>query len=35
MNIYAPKEDDPTFFTEVSSVLAKESKRVVILAGDF
>lgn len=35
MNIYAPNEEDPNFFIEVASVLAKDSKGVIILAGDF
>lgn len=35
MNIYAPNEDDPSFFTDIAGVLAKESKGMIILGGDF
>lgn len=35
MNLYAPNEDDPTFFTDMASILAKESKGIIVLGGDF
>ena len=34
VNIYAPNEDDPTFF-EVASVTAREARGTIILGGDF
>lgn len=35
VNIYAPNEDDPTFFKEVASVVAREARGTIILGGDF
>ena len=35
VNIYAPNEDDPTFFKEVASVTAREARGTIIIGGDF
>lgn len=35
INIYAPNEDDPSFFMKVSAIVAKESKGIIIFGGDF
>ena len=35
MNIYAPNEDDPIFFKEMASVMAREARGTIILGGDF
>ncbi|KAF7641859.1 hypothetical protein LDENG_00270150 [Lucifuga dentata] len=35
MNIYAPNEEDPLFFKDLASILAKEAKGTIILGGDF
>ncbi|KAJ0059923.1 hypothetical protein NL108_015598 [Boleophthalmus pectinirostris] len=35
INIYAPNEDESSFFTKVASVVAKESKGMILCAGDF
>lgn len=35
LNIYAPNEEDPSFFTHIASILAKFAKGMIILGGDF
>ena len=35
MNIYAPNEDDPSFFKDIASILAREAKGTIILGGYF
>lgn len=33
MNLYAPNEDNPTFFKEIASLLAEHSKGIIIVEG--
>ena len=35
INVYAPNEDDPSFFKDIASILAREVKGTIILGGDF
>lgn len=35
MNLYAPNEDNPTFFKGIASLLAEHSKGIIIVGGDF
>lgn len=35
LNLYAPNEEDPTFFIQIASILAKNAKGMIIVGGDY